>query len=177
MLRALSQRSASRCVRRHSHSIVLGHCRDHKADEDVDVLHLIEDAALGSGMAGAAPAVVAPRHADAPGRCRSGKMTSEPSLKKLGKHLGKQVQHAIATWGSRRTKYNGELSGGLLRSLEAAGVGTLEALNMPKVVVRPLRPSSCCFPHASPTSGSGTGKQKTAMGGRSRACPQLAEVG
>ena len=54
-----------------SRNNVLGRCRDHKADEEVDVLHLIQDAALGSGMAGAAPAVVAPRDADAPGRCRS----------------------------------------------------------------------------------------------------------
>ena len=104
-------------------------------------------------------------------------MTSEPSLKKLGKHPGKQVQHSIATWGSRRTQCNGELSGGLLRSLEAAGVRTFDALNMPKVVVRPLRPSSCCFPHASPTSASGTGKQKTALGGRSNQLISLRKIG
>jgi hypothetical protein len=29
----------------------LGRSRDHKADEDVDVLHLVDDAALGSRMA------------------------------------------------------------------------------------------------------------------------------
>lgn len=82
-------------------------------------------------------------------------MMSAPSLKKLGKHPGKQVQDAISTWESRRTRCNGELSGGLAPSLGAARLGAFEALNMPKVAVRPLRPSSCCFPHASPTSPRG----------------------
>ena len=36
--------------------------------------------------------------------------------------------------------------GGLAPSLGAAGVGTFDALDMPKVVVRPLQPSFCCFP-------------------------------
>ena len=104
-------------------------------------------------------------------------MTSEPSLKKLEKHPGKQVQHAIATWGSRRTQCNGELSGGLLRSLEAAGVRTFDALNMPKVVVRPLRPSSCCFPHASPVSRTWAGKQKTVPKDRSKPLIFLIKTG
>ena len=104
-------------------------------------------------------------------------MTSVPSLKKLGKHPGKQVQDAIATWGSRRTHCNGELSGRLAPSLGAAGVGTFDAINMPKVVVRPLRPSSCCFPHASPLLPSGTGKQKTAREGRSKQLISLRKTG
>jgi hypothetical protein len=93
-------------------------------------------------------------------------MTSVPPLKKPGKHPGKQVRDAIASWGSRRTQCNSDLSGGLPPSLGAAGVGRFDALNMPKVAVRPLRPSFCCFPHASPISPSGTGKQKTAPRGR-----------
>ena len=63
-------------------------------------------------------------------------MTSLPSLKKVETPPGKQVQDAIASWGSRRTRCDAELSGGLAPSLEAAGVGTFDALNMPKVVVR-----------------------------------------
>ena len=50
-------------------------------------------------------------------------MTFAPSLKKLGKHQGKQDQDAIATWGNRRTQCNGGLSGGLAPSLEDAGIG------------------------------------------------------
>jgi hypothetical protein len=103
-------------------------------------------------------------------------MTSVPSLKKPGKHPGKQVQDAFATWGSRRTQCNG-VFGGLAPSLEAAGIGTFDALNMPNAVVRPLRPYSCCFPHASPISPSGTGKQKTALGGRSNELISLRKIG
>ena len=91
-------------------------------------------------------------------------MTFVPPLKKPGKHPGRQVQDSIGTWGSRRTQCNDELSGGLVPSLGAAGVGTFDALNMPKVAVRPLRHSSCCFPHASPISSRGTGKQNTPPG-------------
>ena len=111
-------------------------------------------------------------------------MTSVPPLKKPGKHPGKQIQDAIATWGSRRTQCrsrrtqcNGELSGGLAPSLRAASVGTFDALAMPKVVVYPLRPSSCCFPHASPVSSSGTGKQNTALGNRSKSLTFLRKSG
>lgn len=82
-------------------------------------------------------------------------MTSVPSLKKLAK----QIQDAVASLGSTPTQRDGKLSGGLAPSLGAAGLGTFEALHMPKVAVRPQRPASYCFPHASPVSPSGAGKQ------------------
>ncbi len=104
-------------------------------------------------------------------------MTSVPPLKKPGKHPRKQVQDSIATWESRRTQYNGELSGGLVLSLGAAGGGRFDALNMPKVAVRPLRHSSCCFPHASPISSRGTGKQNMAPGDHSKSLISLRKSG
>jgi hypothetical protein len=55
-----------------------------------------------------------------------------------------------------------------MRSLEAAGYDRFGALLMPKVAARPLRHASCCFPHASPDSETGAGKQKTAPKDRSK---------
>ena len=37
---------------------------------------------------------------------------------------------------------------------------------MPKVAVRPLRHTCCCFPHASPVSQTKAGKQKAALSDR-----------
>jgi hypothetical protein len=104
-------------------------------------------------------------------------MTFVPSLKKLGKHPGRQAQDAIATSGSGRAQCNGELAGGPAPLLGAAGFGTPEARNRPKAAVRPLRPSSCCFPHASPISPSEVGKQKTAPKGRSKQLISLRKIG
>lgn len=67
-------------------------------------------------------------------------------LKKVGKHPGKQVQVDIATWGSRPTRCNGELSGDLAPRLGTAGIGTFDALSIPKVAARALKSASGCFP-------------------------------
>jgi hypothetical protein len=87
-------------------------------------------------------------------------MTCVLSLKKLGKQPRKQIQDAVAIWGCTLAQREGKLSGGLAPSPGAAGLGTFEARHMPKMAVRPLQPSPCCFPHASPVSPSGAGKQK-----------------
>lgn len=55
-----------------------------------------------------------------------------------------------------------------VNAIYATRLGTLDASHMPKVAGRPLRHASCCFPHASPVSPPGTGKQKTAPKDRSK---------
>lgn len=95
-------------------------------------------------------------------------MTSMHSKTKPGKQPGKQIQDAVGIWESTAIQHGGKQSISLALSQEAAGSRTLEALRMPEVAARPLRPGSCCFPHASPVSPSGAGKQKTAPKDRSK---------
>jgi len=69
-------------------------------------------------------------------------MTSKRSQTKLGK----QIQDAVGIWGSAAIHHDGKQSIDLALSLEAAGCRTLEALGMPELAARPLRPGFCCFP-------------------------------
>ncbi|HUC10711.1 MAG TPA: hypothetical protein VL985_09840, partial [Stellaceae bacterium] len=59
---------------------------------------------------------------------------------------GKQIQDAVGIWGSAAIHHDGKQSIDLALSLEAAGCRTLEALGMPELATRPLRPGFCCFP-------------------------------
>jgi hypothetical protein len=87
---------------------------------------------------------VTPHYADEPSRRGNWTVMSIPSLKKLGKHSGKQFQDAVAIWRSTHT--HGELSDAFAPSLGAAGREIFEARHMPKLAVRPLQIASCCFP-------------------------------
>src|SRR5690349_19215628 len=104
-------------------------------------------------------------------------MTFVLSLKELGKPPGKQIQEAVAIWGSTLTRRDGELSGGLAWSFGTAHLGMFEVRHISKVAVSPLRPSSCCFPHASPVAPSGAGKQKLASEGRPKQRISLRKFG
>jgi hypothetical protein len=104
-------------------------------------------------------------------------MTSKRSQRKLGKQPGKQIQDAVGIWGSTAIQHDGKQSIGLALSQEAAGCGTFEALHMPEVVARPLRPEFWCFPHASSVSPSGVGKQKTAPKDRSKSLTSAKKFG
>ena len=64
------------------------------------------------------------------------------TLRRLGKQSRKQIRLSVVP------------------SLCSTRLGTLDAIHMPKVAARPLRHASCCFPHASPVSGTRAGKQK-----------------
>ena len=102
---------------------------------------------------------------------------SMPSLKKLGKHPGKQAQNVVAIWGSTFELRDPKPSDHLEPSLGAAELMTFEVPYMPKLAVRPLRHACCCFPHASPISQIGAGKQKTAPEGRSKQLISLRKSG
>jgi hypothetical protein len=82
-------------------------------------------------------------------------------VKKLGKRPGKRIENAGAFSGITSSQRDGQLSGRLAPWLGATRLRTFEALHMPEGAIGPLRPGFCCFPHASPVSPSGAGKQKT----------------
>jgi hypothetical protein len=87
---------------------------------------------------------------------------SMPSMNELEKHSGMQIENVVAIAGSTSMLHDRKPSGGLAPSLGEAEVASFKVLYMPKLAVRPLRPPSRCFPHASPISRSGVGKQETA---------------
>jgi hypothetical protein len=87
-------------------------------------------------------------------------MTTLPLPKTSGKRTGKQIREGLGLWGSKRTRNADMPYSEFTRSLEAAGSDSFRALPMPKVAASPLRHASCCFPHASPVSQTGAGKQK-----------------
>src|SRR5271156_4052206 len=87
-------------------------------------------------------------------------MTTLPLPKTSGKRTGKQIPEGLGLWGSKRTRNADMPHSEFTRSLEAAGSDSFRALSMPKVAASPLRHASCCFPHASPVSQTGAGKQK-----------------
>ena len=80
----------------------------------------------------------------------------------LSKQPGKRFENTIVISGNTRSERDGKLSGGRTSSPGVARLGTLEAIRKPNVAVRTLRPSSSCFPQASPISLSEAGKQKKA---------------
>ncbi len=94
-----------------------------------------------------------------------------------GNGRGKQIQDGVGLWRSAPTQTDGKSSSGLARSLGAAGCRTFGALPVPKAAVRPPQPASRCFPHASPVSEAGAGKQKTASEGRSKRLTSLMKFG
>ena len=104
-------------------------------------------------------------------------MTPLPSPQTLGKHPGKQIPKGLGLWGSKRVRDADRSCSGFARSLEAASYVGFGALPMPNVAVRPLRHASCCFPHASPSSQSRAGKQKTAPKDRSKPLISLRKFG
>ena len=95
-------------------------------------------------------------------------MTPLLSPKTSGKRSGKQIRKGLGLRGSKRVRDADTSYSEFARSLEAAGYDSFGALPMPKVAARPLRPASCCFPHASPVFQTGAGKQKTAPKDRSK---------
>ncbi len=76
-----------------------------------------------------------------------------------------------SAWGSRpkgvRVRVGDNPSKGLAHSLRPLACARVGALLMPKASARQLQPASCCFPHASPVSQTGAGKQNTAPQDRS----------
>jgi hypothetical protein len=90
--------------------------------------------------------------------------------KKLRKQPGKRLKPP-------RSRRDGKLSGGLAPLPGMTRLGTLEAMHMPKVAVRPLRSSSSRFPHASLTLESDAGKQETAPKGQSKKLISLRKFG
>jgi hypothetical protein len=87
-------------------------------------------------------------------------MTPLLSPKTSGKRPGKQMRKGLRLGGRKRILDADKLCSGFARSLEAAGYDRFGALPLPKLVVRPLRHASCCFPHASPVFHAGTGEAK-----------------
>ena|SRR5487761_809005 len=85
-----------------------------------------------------------------------------------GKRLGKQNKGAVGIRGGMCVRTDDKLSIGLPGSLEVLGCDRVGAIPMPTAVARPLQPASRCFPHASPVSRTGAGKQKTAPKDRSK---------
>ena len=95
-------------------------------------------------------------------------MTPLLSPKTLGKRSGKQIRKGLGFRGSKLARDADKSFSGFARSLEAAGYDSFGELPMPKVAACPLRPASCCFPHASRVSETGAGKQKTSPKDRSK---------
>ena len=104
-------------------------------------------------------------------------MTPERSRTKLGKQPGKQMRGGIGLRGSKCMRTDDKPSSGLAHSQGGAGCNRFGALGVPNVAARPLRPSSCCFPHASPVLQMEAGKQKTAPKGRSKQLISLRKSG
>src|SRR5208282_6241028 len=99
------------------------------------------------------------------------------SLTMPGKSLGKQTKGGVGLRGSVRVRAGDNLSNGLAHSLRPLACARVGALLMPKASARPLQPASCCFPHASPVSQTGAGKQKTAPQDRSNILISLRKFG
>ena len=99
------------------------------------------------------------------------------SLKMPGKRLGKQTKGGVGLRGSVRVRTGDNLSNGLAHSLRPLACARVGALLMPKASARPLQPASCCFPHASPVSQTGAGKQKTVPHDRSKILISLSKFG
>ncbi len=104
-------------------------------------------------------------------------MTPLLSPKTSGKRPGKQIRKGLRLRGSKRTRDADTSYSEFTRSLEAAGYDSFGALPMPKVAVRPLRHTPCCFPHASPVFLTEAGKQKTAPKDRSKLLISLRKFG
>jgi hypothetical protein len=104
-------------------------------------------------------------------------MTPLLSQKTSGKRPGKQIRKGLGLWGSKRVRDADTSYSGSACSLEAAGYDALGALPMPEVAARPLRPTFCCFPHASPIFQTEAGKQKTAPKDRSKPFISLRKSG
>jgi hypothetical protein len=102
---------------------------------------------------------------------------SMPLPNDLGKHPGKQIEDVVAIGRTTSNPCDRKPSDHLASSLGAAVLETFEVSDMPKLTVRPLRPPSRCFPHASPVSRGGAGKQKTAPKGRSKQLISLRKSG
>jgi hypothetical protein len=90
-----------------------------------------------------------------------------PSPHTPGKRPGNQIRKGIRLRGSKRICDVDTSSSGFTRSLEAADYDSFGVLPMLKVAVRPPRHAPCRFPHASPVSQTGAGKQKAAPRDRS----------
>ena len=102
---------------------------------------------------------------------------SMPLLKKLGKQPEKQIQDAVALWGSTPARFDGKLFDDLVPSLGAASLASLDILHMPEVAATTLQLPPCCFPHASPVFCNEAGKRKTALEGRSKQFISLRKSG
>ncbi len=99
------------------------------------------------------------------------------SLTMPGKRLRKQTKWGVGLRGSVRVRTGDNLSNGLAHLLRPLACARVAALLMPKASARPLQPASCCFPHASPVSQTGAGKQKTAPQDRSKILISLRKFG
>ena len=104
-------------------------------------------------------------------------MTPLRSPPRVGNHPGKQIQDGVEVWGSTPIRSVYRLSRHLAHLLGTAGYTAFGALPMPKMAAHPLRPAPCCFPHASPVSQEGAGKQKTAARDRFKSLISLRKIG
>ena len=99
------------------------------------------------------------------------------SLTMPGKRLGKQTKGGVGLRGSVRVRTGDNLSNGLAHSLLPLACARVGALPITKASAGPLQPASCCFPHASPVSQTGAGKQKTVPHDRSKILISLSKSG
>ena len=104
-------------------------------------------------------------------------MTPLPPPQPSGKRRGKQFCGGHARWGSKRARSIETTYSALTRPPEAVDYDSFGAIPVPEAAADQLQHASCCFPHASPVSPSGTGKQKTAPKGRSKQLISLRKSG
>jgi hypothetical protein len=91
--------------------------------------------------------------------------------------LGKQFRGGLGRWGSKRARSTETTSSELTRPPEAVDYDSFGAIPVPEAAADQLQHASCCFPHASPVSQTGAGKQKTALKDRSRPLLSLKKSG
>ena len=111
---------------------------------------------------GGSPDSFAPRYADGLPWCTSQTIMSVSLARKLRKQPGKRSRTLSS---SREARAASATASFVRRSCVVAWsdpARDIGGLHMPKVAVRPLRSSSYRFPHASPVSTSGAGKQEAA---------------
>ncbi len=104
-------------------------------------------------------------------------MTPLPSPQTSGKRPGKQIRGGLGFWGSKRTRAVDPVHSEFMRSPEAVDCDSFGAIPMPEAAAGPLQHASCCFPHASPVSSTGSGKQKTAPRDRSKPLISMRQFG
>ena len=104
-------------------------------------------------------------------------MTPSPSSQRTGKQPGKQIRQGFGLWGSGFIRAAETTCSEFRRAAEPVEFVGFGAIPMPAASAGPLQHASCCFPHASPVSPTGRGKQKTAPKDRSKTLISLSKSG